>query len=224
MGAGTASKSCLRVWVRDSVKPLARTHNVFFPGHGYGYMWWSDFGSVWAPTVTLPQGTFFALGFGSQFLFVVPTHDLVVVHTVDMERERWPWVSDAQIGRLMWLILRAAGVGNIGPDTSAAAADLVPGEAVKASLSAKTLRYADGALDGPYFMRLNSDATAALQKGPARKQAYSGKWWVDGAKLCRGWDRFQPRFECWSVAISGSTVSLYGDHDTMFLQGALETE
>jgi len=211
-------------WVHDSVKPLARTHNVFFPGHGYGYMWWSDFGSVWAPTVTLPQGTFFALGFGSQFLFVIPAHDLVVVHTVDMEREKWPWVSDAQIGRLMWLILSAAGVGNIGPDTSAAAADLLPGEVVKASLSGKTLRYADGAPDGPYFMRLNSDGTASLQKGPARKQAYSGKWWVDGAKLCRGWDQFHPRFDCWPVARSGSTVSLYGDHDTMFLQGSVESE
>jgi len=211
-------------WVHDSVKPLARTHNVFFPGHGYGYMWWSDFGSVWAPTVSLPQRTFFALGFGSQFLFVIPAHDLVVVHTVDMEREKWPWVSDAQIGRLMWLILSAARVGNIGPDTSATAAELLPGEAVKASLSGKTLRYADGAPDGPYFMRLNSDSTASLQKGPARKQAYSGKWWVDGAKLCRGWDRFHPRFDCWPVATSGSTVSLYGEHDTMFLQGSLETE
>ena len=211
-------------WVHDSVKPLADTRNVFFPGRAYGYMWWSRFGSVWAPTVTLPEGTFFALGFGSQFLFVIPAHDLVVVHTVDMERERWPWVSDPQIGRLMWLILSAAGVGDIGPDTSVAAADLLSGEDVKASLLGKALRYADAAPDGPYFMRLNSDGTASLQKGAARKQAYSGKWWVDGAKLCRGWDQFYPGFDCWPVAISGSTVSLYGDHDTMHLQGSLETE
>ena len=127
MGAGTANRVVPANWVHDSVKPLADTRNVFFPGRAYGYMWWSDFGSVWAPTVTLPQGAFFALGFGSQFLFAIPAHDLVVVHTVDMERERWPWVSDAQIGRLMWLILSAAGVGDIGPDTSATAADLLPG-------------------------------------------------------------------------------------------------
>ena len=209
-------------WVRDSVKPLADTRNVYFPGRGYGYMWWSGFGSVWAPTVTLPQGSFFALGFGSQFLFVVSAHDLVVVHTVDLEREKWPWVSDAQIGRLMWLILSAAGIGEIGADTSAAAADLLSGEAVKAFLSGKTLRYADAAPDGPYFMRLNSNSTASLQKGTTRKQAYSGKWWVDGAKLCRGWDQFHPRFDCWPTAISGSTVSLYGDHDTMFLRGPLK--
>lgn len=211
-------------WVRESVRPLVETRNVFFPGRAYGYMWWSAFGSVWAPTVTLPRGSFFALGFGSQFLFVIPAHDLVVVHTVDMEREKWPWVSDAQIGRLMWLILSAAGISGIGPDTSAATADLLSGEAVRASLSGKTLRYAEAAPDGPYFMRLNSDGPASLQKGRARKQAYSGKWWVDGAKLCRGWSQFHPRFDCWPVAISGSTVSLYGEHDTMFMQGTLEIE
>jgi hypothetical protein len=201
-------------WVRESIKPLADTRNVFFPGRAYGYMWWSDFGSAWAPTVTLPQGTFFALDFESQFLFVIPAHDLVVVHTLDLEREGWPWVSDAQIGRLMWLILSATGVGNIGPDTSATTADLMPGKAVNASLSGKMLRYADVASDGP----------RRRCKGPARKQVYSGKWWVDGAKLCRGWDQFHPQFDCWPVAISGSTVSLYGDHDTMFLQGSLATE
>jgi CubicO group peptidase (beta-lactamase class C family) len=211
-------------WAGESVKPLVETRNTLFPGRTYGYMWWSNFGSVWAPTVTLPQGTYFALGYGSQFLFVLPAHDLIVVHTVDMERERWPWVSDAQIGRLMWLILSAAGVGDIGPDTSLAAADLLTGEAVKTSLSGKTLRYADAAPDGPYFMRLNSDGTASLQRSPARKQAYSGKWWIDGAKFCRGWSQFHPRFDCWPVAINGSTVSLYGDHDTLFLQGSLEAE
>jgi CubicO group peptidase (beta-lactamase class C family) len=49
-------------WVRDSVKPLADTRNVFFPGRGYGYMWWSGFRRVWAHRDTAP-GTFFALGF-----------------------------------------------------------------------------------------------------------------------------------------------------------------
>jgi hypothetical protein len=141
-----------------------------------------------------------------------------------MEREKWPWVSDAQIGRLMWLILSAAKVGNIGPDTSAAAAALLSGDALKASLSGKTLRYADAAWDGPYFMRFNSDRTASLQEGTPRSQVFSGKWWVEGARLCRGWDKFHPRFDCWPAAMSGSTVSLYGERDTMFIQGSLQAE
>jgi CubicO group peptidase (beta-lactamase class C family) len=211
-------------WVRTSVTPLAQPHNEIFAGRGYGYMWWSGFASDWAPTVTLPEGTFYALGFGSQYLFIIPALDLVVVHTVDLERERWPWISDFQIGRLMWLILSAANVRDVGPDTSSATAALASGEVLRTSLSGKTLRYAENAPDGPYLMRLSTDGVASLQKGPDRKQAYSGKWWLDGAKLCRGWDKFHPHFDCWPVSVEGEKISLYGDHDTMFLQGTLVTE
>lgn len=211
-------------WVQDSVKPRAKPHNEIFSGRGYGYLWWSGFASDYAPTVTLPEGTFYALGFGSQYLFVLPAQDIVIVHLVDMEREHWPWVSDFQIGRLIWLILSAAHVDDIGPDTSVATAALSSADVLKGSLSGKTLRYAETAPDGPYFMRLASDGTASLQKGAARKQTYSGKWWVDGNKFCRGWDQFHPRFDCWPVAINSSTISLYGDHDTTFLQGSLEIE
>lgn len=211
-------------WVQDSVKPRANPHSELFPGRGYGYLWWSGFASDWAPTVTLPEGTFYALGFGSQYLFILPAQDIVIVHVVDMEREHWPWVSDFQIGRLLWLILSAARVRDIGPDTSVTTAVLASADVLKGSLSGNTLRYAETAPDGPYFMRLATDGTASLQKGEARKQVYSGKWWVDGNKLCRGWDKFLPRFDCWPVAIGGSAIGLYGEHDTMFLQGALETE
>ena len=211
-------------WIGESVKPWAKPHNEIFAGRGYGYMWWSGFASDWAPTVTLPAGTFYALGFGSQYLFVIPAQDIVIVHTVDMERERWPWVSDAQIGRLMWLILSAAGVNGVGPNTSVTAGSLASGEMLKAALSGKTLRYAEAAPDGPYFMHLASDGTASLQKGSDRQQTYSGRWWVDDAKFCRGWDKFHPRFDCWPAALNGTTVSLYGDYDTMFLQGSLETD
>ena len=117
-----------------------------------------------------------------------------------------------------------AGAGDVGPDTSAATANLLTGEAIRSSLSDKTLRYADNAPDGPYMMRFNADGTASLTRGPARTLAYRGKWWIDGSRLCRGWDRFSPRFDCWPVAISDRTISLYAEHDTMFIQGSIETE
>ena len=44
-------------------------------------MWW--IGSLNDPTgsgVTLPEGSFFALGFGGQFAFVIPAYELVIVH------------------------------------------------------------------------------------------------------------------------------------------------
>lgn len=211
-------------WVKASVEPQARPHIEIFAGRGYGYMWWSGFASDFAPTVKLPEGTFYALGFGSQYLFVIPAHDLLVVHTVDLERESWPWISDFRIGRLMWLILSAARIGGIGPDTSSASAALLSGDAIVTALSGKTLRYADTAPGGPYFMHLKTDGTASLQKGSPRALVHTGKWWRDGAKLCRGWDKFQPRFDCWPVGMEGTTVSLYDSHDLMFLQATLTTE
>ncbi|MGH6770808.1 MAG: serine hydrolase domain-containing protein [Xanthobacteraceae bacterium] len=102
-------------WVAESTRTHAVVRSQTFAGRGYGYMWWTGFGSDPA-TVIVPDGTFHALGIGSQYLFVVPMHDLVIVHTVDMTRETWPAIDNAQIGRLLWLILAAAGIDSISPD------------------------------------------------------------------------------------------------------------
>jgi CubicO group peptidase (beta-lactamase class C family) len=142
-------------WVDASTRTHAVVRSQTFAGRGYGYMWWTGFGSDFSPTVTLPDGTFHALGIGAQYVFVIPAHDIVVVHTVDMAREKWPAIDDFQIGRLMWLILSAAGVKNLGPDTSPAARkSVLEGEALRSALAGATLRFADVAVDGPYFMRL----------------------------------------------------------------------
>ena len=107
-------------WVAESTRSHAIVRSQTFAGRGYGYMWWTGFGIDRVPTVTLPEGNFHALGIGAQYLFVIPAHDLVIVHTVDMARETWPNIGNAQVGRLMWLILSAAGVDGIGPDPSGA--------------------------------------------------------------------------------------------------------
>jgi len=211
-------------WVTDSVTARAHPHNEIFAGRGYGFMWWTGFASDWAPLVTLPQQTFYALGFGSQYLFVIPEHDLVIVHTVDLERKGWQWVSDFQIGRLMWLILSAAGIEGIGPDTSAAAAALASGDAIRKAVGGRTLRYADAAPDGPYRMRLDVDGRASLCKGVEQRLVFSGRWWAGDGRLCRAWDKFMPKFDCWPVSIDGAVISLYGDHDTMYLRGVLTSE
>ena len=64
-------------WVEDS----ARAYSQADFAAGYGYFWW--IGSLNDPTgggVTLPEGSFFALGFGGQFAFVIPAYELVIVH------------------------------------------------------------------------------------------------------------------------------------------------
>src|SRR5215212_6825577 len=32
--------------------------------------------------------------------FVIPAHNLIVVHTGDMARDKWPWIDGGKIGRL----------------------------------------------------------------------------------------------------------------------------
>jgi CubicO group peptidase (beta-lactamase class C family) len=212
-------------WIDKSTRMHAAVRSQTFAGRGYGYMWWTGFGSDFSPTVTLPAGTFHALGIGAQYLFVIPAHGIVIVHTVDMARDAWPQIDDFQIGRLLWLILSAAGVKDLGPDTSPAARKTVlEGDALRATLADTTLRFADVAVDGPYYMRLNADGSASLTKGAERRLAFTGKWWIDGNRFCRGWDKYLPRHDCFPVGIDGRTVSLYQEHDTMYLQATIEPE
>jgi CubicO group peptidase (beta-lactamase class C family) len=57
-------------WVRESFRPRTASR---FNGQGYGYGWWSrDIGGY---------ATFFAWGYGGQYIFVVPALDAVVVTT-----------------------------------------------------------------------------------------------------------------------------------------------
>jgi fermentation-respiration switch protein FrsA (DUF1100 family) len=66
------------------------------------------------------DGTFYAAGIGGQLAFVIPAHDLIVVH-------RGPHVEGGlanlrTVGRLLWLILDAGKFPDIGPDASLDAA------------------------------------------------------------------------------------------------------
>lgn len=101
-------------WIAESTRTHAIVRSQTFAGRGYGYMWWTGFGNGIASTATLPESTFHALGIGSQYVFVIPAHDLVIVHTVDMAREQRPDISVAAIDRLLRLILAAAGIGDPG--------------------------------------------------------------------------------------------------------------
>ena len=63
-------------WVEESTQ--AYSESGFGPG--YGYLWWiGSINSGFAPSVELPEGTFFAQGVGGQYAFVIPRYDLVVV-------------------------------------------------------------------------------------------------------------------------------------------------
>ena len=95
-------------WVAESTRAYSQSNF----GPGYGYLWWTGFsGNAIAPTVKVPDGTFFAWGAGGQFAFVMPAFDLVLIH-------RAPHQSDIDlrpVGRLLWLVLDAGHFRDIGP-------------------------------------------------------------------------------------------------------------
>jgi CubicO group peptidase (beta-lactamase class C family) len=89
-------------WVGESTQPYSRSGF----GPGYGYLWWTGFLSDgFAPSVTLPSGSFFAWGNGGQFAFVMPAFDLVFVHRANRFSE--PGFSIRDLGHLLWLVLDA---------------------------------------------------------------------------------------------------------------------
>ena len=103
-------------WVDASTRTHVGVPMRAFPGQGYGHMWWTRFGGGFAPGMTAPETMFFAFGVGAQFIFVLPAHGLVIVHTVDMARATWPDIGNRQIARLLWLILAAAGIEDLGTE------------------------------------------------------------------------------------------------------------
>jgi CubicO group peptidase (beta-lactamase class C family) len=88
-------------WVHESTQPYSFSPNG---RTGYAYLWWT------APAEPapdgLPKGTFFALGAGGQYAFVVPASDLVVVGRVDRD-QRLPEPRLADAIRLLRLTMKA---------------------------------------------------------------------------------------------------------------------
>ncbi len=92
-------------WVHESTQ--AYSHSA--AGTGYGYLWWiGSVGDLRHSGMTLPAGSFYAMGAGGQFAFVIPAHDLVVVNRVDRDLHL-PEPRPSMIAELLRLIFKAGG-------------------------------------------------------------------------------------------------------------------
>jgi CubicO group peptidase (beta-lactamase class C family) len=205
-------------WVEESTRAYSSSEW----GPGYGYLWWTGpINNGVAPAVNLPDGTFFAQGLGGQFAFVIPVHDLVVVH-------RGPHIEGGlanlrTVGRLLWLILDAGKFPDIGPDASLEAAQgmRADGDLLSRMLTGKTLLYGDAAARGPHRIRLNADGTAAVLRGKEPTELDTGSWSIREGQLCREWKKMEPRQMCLTVASDGSRVQLFDRMGLMYIDARI---
>lgn len=204
-------------WVEESTQSYSAADFTA----GYGYLWWVGFSHDTAPAVTLPAGTFAALGFGGQYAFVIPAFDLVIVHRAARFQDGGP--SMREFGRLLWLLLDAGHFSDIGPDATIAAAEGTrpSGDALKQLLAGKTLRFGDDASGGPYRIRLNSDGSAAALRGVEPVQFDAGTWYVEDDRLCREWNKTVPLHACWSVVTAGSHIEFFDRNGLMVIDARL---
>jgi CubicO group peptidase (beta-lactamase class C family) len=106
-------------WVEKSAhaSEMIQFHGV--DTGGYEYLWWVEYGGAHFPGAKVPPGTYSARGAGGQFLVVIPSRNLVVVHRFDNDPPvkdvktvfEWAYkgIGNAEFGPLLQLILDAQG-------------------------------------------------------------------------------------------------------------------
>ncbi len=91
---------------KDWISESTRSYSDTGASGGYGYMWWVAVEGAHFPGVSLPEGAYSARGYRGQYLVVIPSLDLVVVHRVNSFQEGTR-VNKSDFGRLLGLILAA---------------------------------------------------------------------------------------------------------------------
>ena len=202
---------------QDWVEESTRAHSKSGFGPGYGYLWWTDFiDDVFAPSVHLPEGSFFALGDGGQYAMVVPALDLVVVQRGDRDINKvGPSMRD--VGRLLWLVLKAEGY-DPGPDASitGAGGERPKGEDLRTAFQGRTISYGAGLKEGPCTLRFEPDGQISYPHWAARCGPSPGRWTVTEDRLCI--DSVERR--CSIPVVNGNRIELFNRYGVMQIEAA----
>lgn len=101
-GVWNGERIISKEWIQESTRPYSNAR-----GGGYGYMWWTAASATdRQPPTHLPEDAFWGSGNWGQYVLVVPSLDLVLVHRVDA-RQSDRRVNWTQFRGLAELILAA---------------------------------------------------------------------------------------------------------------------
>ena len=107
------------------------------------------------------------------------------------------------MARLIWLLLSAAGVDDVGPDASLAHATgkHLEGEALKTALAGTTLVIGGTLAGGARVWQLSADGHLSILIGAERREFRKGTWRVDGDHFCRTLIGTSVQDSCLSVVV-----------------------
>ena len=169
-------------WVTESTAP----HSEAGPKRGYGYMWWTGEADGPFGTVRVPGRIFYAAGYRGHYLIVMPDLRLVVAHRVDTDRPGTS-VSGQDMGRLLWLILDAAGCADIGEPpvmTSAPGQRLTP-EVWRGFFAGGRKAVRTLVKGGEYSITYLADGAMELSRSGDGRALRRGRWRFEGDRFLR---------------------------------------
>jgi len=201
-------------WVRESTA----SHSKTGPDSGYGYMWWTGVRGGLFPNVKVKDHSFYAAGIGGHRVIVLPYRKLVIVHRVYPNR-RSSSINSGQIGRLLWLILAAAGETEIGEDPSIEAAKGVrlTTDNLKETIEGSSIR------EEASVVSITRGGTISVSMD--EKLIDTGKWWTEGDKFCSQWKRIgEGKKTCRFLVLDGTILKWFALDGTLDGKGSFSRE
>jgi CubicO group peptidase (beta-lactamase class C family) len=200
----------------DWVKESTASHSQRGFDGGYGYMWWTGVNNGLLPNVNVKAHSYYAAGWGGHRVFVLPYKKLVVVHRVNTD-DPGERPMNHHIGRLLWLILSAAGEKDIGEDPSieAASGARLATKDLKQLLAngSKWIGANNGIFPGGDSLIISCSKTGELSLSASKNLEFKGKWWIAR-------DRFYFKILGMKAYLSifqkGDTLSLYDPTGTLY--------
>jgi CubicO group peptidase (beta-lactamase class C family) len=207
-------------WVQESTAGHSRTGL----DSGYGYMWWTGVNGGLFPNVRIREHSYYASGYGGHRVIVLPYRKLVVVHRVNTDGPgRYP--DNRKIGRLLWLILSAAGDTDTGenPSLEKAKGMHLGEEELKEMFEGARVRL-QGITDrslvedqGGKIFLMTCYPDGSMTQAVAGKLFDTGKWWSQGNRFCvKGKKLTRGRSFCVSLVLDGSTLKVFDRDGTRF--------